>query len=863
MALTLRKYRGALALMGSQIDSAAATAIKDIVFADQFKLVDSTTYHVTLATKEELRGISSEKLEAINPDVRSVFPLGLGSQSHTGVYWAVVIWAAGQQIRKQLGLQPKHFHITLTSSDIHDIAKGINSLLSPPELQSMPMEALDHTIFTLQTFGQYKQAKVFATLMISRDPSSEKGYLRLGDATYHLEEQKLAMLSYASCWTHSTDEKIRSYCFKKMVDCSKRTEWGHVFQEDEMVQIVALKDIAPMLLQPWPEALWSTLNNKPLCPTLCLESRHPLHIPSQNRAGGFYKLPRFFRWLIPNHLAIMSTPRNEDDIMALGSPHIGIRHILTLTEETPLPESWFRGKKVTNTFLPIPNYHPPSIEQMDIIIRLFDDQDKLPLLVHCGGGKGRAGTVAACYLAAFGFGKPSQLQDHPEMSAPDAISTLRSLRPGNLETHQQEAFVSTWCSTIWKRQSVYPDVPSEPPPCPLEIEGALPQDADLFMLVGLPGSGKSWFSKSLLARNPEGWARISQDDSGSRSSCETQIGRTPKKNQRVLLDRCNTSAEDRKSWLKLASNWAQMRTGHATLPPGGRVRSAVAQMKKMYERPSIGEGWKAIVVVKSFEAAHEAVLRFSPLVAIFKFPRTPHLIDIGAATNDDVHEDLTNFSKSVSLSTTQHASKMQPRVVITEKVDGANMGFSLSASKDRILVQNRSHHVNPTTHEQFKKLGGWVSAHDEELRKILDRDPYFPERYILFGEWMYATHSIAYTQLADLFMAYDLYDRGTKKFIDRCGLQVLLGDTTIKIVPVIFEGDELPSKDDLLKMIQKQSMFYEGRVEGVYVKVEESGYVKMRGKVVRSDFIAGNEHWTRGGLKMNGIKIDRDISSDT
>lgn len=48
---------------------------------------------------------------------------------------------------------------------------------------------------------------------------------------------------------------------------------------------------------------------------------------------------------------------------------------------------------------------------MDIIMNLFRDETNLPLLVHCGGGKGRAGTVAACYLAAYGYRKPKITQN--------------------------------------------------------------------------------------------------------------------------------------------------------------------------------------------------------------------------------------------------------------------------------------------------------------------------------------------------------------------------------------------------------------------------------------------------------------------
>jgi atypical dual specificity phosphatase len=464
-------------------------------------------------------------------------------------------------------------------------------------------------------------------------------------------------------------------------------------------------------------------------------------------------------------------------------------------------------------------------------------------------------------LAAYGFAKGLGFQIHPTMSANDAVSALRSLRPGSIETAQQEAFVSKWCSTIWKRSAIVPDLPAEPPPCDLVIEeeekqGGRAVSGDLYMLVGLPGSGKSWFSKALLARHPNGWTHICQDESGSRELCEVEIGRA---DGRVLLDRCNASAADRKIWLGLASNWvtspicvwfdysqelctsrAQTRADHPTLPPGNRVRNAVDNMRRVFVRPSLSEGFKAVVIIRSFAAARDLVLRLSPAVTLFKFPRTPHIIDLGAATSDDVFTDAAR-------------PLVKGHVILTEKVDGSNMGFSLSSDRSQIIIQNRSHYINPLTHEQFKKLGYWVDRHRRDLLKILGRDEHFPERYILFGEWLFATHSIPYTHLRDLFLAYDLYDRSTAQWADRKSLSGLLAPTTLHMVPIIHEGD-MPSSEELKNMVQRQSKFWDGRIEGVYVKVENYGRVVERGKVVRADFIAGNEHWTKGGLRVNGLQ---------
>jgi len=51
------------------------------------------------------------------------------------------------------------------------------------------------------------------------------------------------------------------------------------------------------------------------------------------------------------------------------------------------------------------------------------------VLVHCRGGLGRAGTVAACLLVEFG------------VAAPEAIQRVRTARPNAIETSAQERYV--------------------------------------------------------------------------------------------------------------------------------------------------------------------------------------------------------------------------------------------------------------------------------------------------------------------------------------------------------------------------------------------------------------------------------------
>jgi atypical dual specificity phosphatase len=56
-----------------------------------------------------------------------------------------------------------------------------------------------------------------------------------------------------------------------------------------------------------------------------------------------------------------------------------------------------------------------------------------------------------------------------------------------------------------------------------------------------------------------------------------------------------------------------------------------------------------------------------------------------------------------------------------------------------------------------------------------------------------------------------------------------------------------------------QSKYYDGLAEGVSVRFENAARTQTvaRAKVVRGDFIAGNPHWNRGPLQLNGIEAPR------
>ena len=74
-------------------------------------------------------------------------------------------------------------------------------------------------------------------------------------------------------------------------------------------------------------------------------------------------------------------------------------------------------------------------------------------------------------------------------------------------------------------------------------------------------------------------------------------------------------------------------------------------------------------------------------------------------------------------------------IYVEEKVDGANLGISIH--NNQIHLKNRSHYITSKYHEQFKSIDKWLYQHSQDLWTNLE-----PDRHILYGEWMYACHSI-------------------------------------------------------------------------------------------------------------------------
>lgn len=229
----------------------------------------------------------------------------------------------------------------------------------------------------------------------------------------------------------------------------------------------------------------------------------------------------------------------------------------------------------------------------------------------------------------------------------------------------------------------------------------------------------------------------------------------------------------------------------------------------------------------------------------FKFPRTKHILTAGSGVVE--RDDLLMTSSEANEFFTRNQT-----VVIEEKVDGANLGFSID-SNNKILIQNRSHFVNSKTHKQFNVLDTWIEKHSSSLFEILR-----PNRDILFGEWVYAKHSIHYTTLPDYFLAFDFYDKEERRFFSIKERNETLQKTEIACVRTIAEVTNF-NKDLLQEYLDSNSAYYSGLIEGIVVRLEngnkeslKSHVYENRGKVVQPGFVQQiEEQWTKQKFTKN------------
>jgi hypothetical protein len=254
---------------------------------------------------------------------------------------------------------------------------------------------------------------------------------------------------------------------------------------------------------------------------------------------------------------------------------------------------------------------------------------------------------------------------------------------------------------------------------------------------------------------------------------------------------------------------------------------------------------------------------------MYKYPRTQHIR--GSRFQHGDHD----------LEAVPWEELVGKRLVIEEKIDGANAGISFDET-GKLLLQSRGHYLRGGPRERhFDLLKTWASARQEELRQILDT------RYVMYGEWMYAKHTMYYDALPHYFMEFDVLDLETNTFLSTPARDKLLRFASDIVHPVkVLAVGEFKKLDELEAMIGRSNFISDEWVlnfnnaaeaagvvategwahtdqtrlmEGLYIKWEDQDKILGRYKFVRGSFtnaiLDQDTHWHDRPIIPNRLEL--------
>jgi len=220
-----------------------------------------------------------------------------------------------------------------------------------------------------------------------------------------------------------------------------------------------------------------------------------------------------------------------------------------------------------------------------------------------------------------------------------------------------------------------------------------------------------------------------------------------------------------------------------------------------------------------------------------KYPRTQHWFGSKGVT--DLSEQFDWREAGVEF------------VVIEEKFDGT--GVAIFVDNGRIRITHRGTNVSG---EEYSRLLRLVAAYQNEIYSVLT------DRYVMFGEYLCAQHTIRYDQLPSFFFETDIYDRERGVFLSTEARHALL-DGIVPSVPVLFQGNPEDFGWDGNLVGPSLYSSIDNR-EGLFVKVEltdgTKGVTERMCKFVDPAFLqrieASGSHWKHRAFVPNQLRQD-------
>lgn len=207
-----------------------------------------------------------------------------------------------------------------------------------------------------------------------------------------------------------------------------------------------------------------------------------------------------------------------------------------------------------------------------------------------------------------------------------------------------------------------------------------------------------------------------------------------------------------------------------------------------------------------------------------KYPRTYHMPWSEEVHSDDKTYDNMEYFLNKSLG-------------ISIKMDGSNVGLSFETLSSRSGTS--------PDHPSFDLLKQkyFTIKHD------------IPKNMIIYGEWLYAVHSIEYDNLDDYFVSFAILDGGKWLSIDDViEWSELLGLKTVKYIKRNIKFNSIAEMKETTEELARK-VIRNGH-EGIVMRLESSfsDLTQNTVKYVRRGHVQTDKHWSFQKIRVQKLK---------
>lgn len=208
------------------------------------------------------------------------------------------------------------------------------------------------------------------------------------------------------------------------------------------------------------------------------------------------------------------------------------------------------------------------------------------------------------------------------------------------------------------------------------------------------------------------------------------------------------------------------------------------------------------------------------------YPRTPHLWP------------TADHPRRLVVPADEIESWLRSPVIVEEKLDGANVSLWWA---DGVHVASRGGSDAMDRAGQLGRLRAWAS----ERAGVLG--PLIADGHVLYGEWLWVRHGVAYDALPDWLVALDLWHpaHGFSDVEDRDARCAASG---LALPPRLFSG-VLNDRQTVERLMTRSAWAPGQPAEGMILR-DESG---RRCKIVRGDFVRRSDAAWAGEREHNQL----------